>query len=180
MANLASLLGSSDFSKAFEKEAKNPNGDKIMDTRSRAKQLIKKPQPLVVKKNSEHTFIYNEKIFSLKEKSTLQKSPSEDCFTCMTSFKSLGKDPYKEMHYCDFCQRSNCKKCVTKTRVYNSQVQIISAEYTSTVSKGDARGRICELCSRKFIMLAMLKEKHEMVTDQETNLESLDAVRQGH
>ena len=79
-----------------------------------------------------------------------------NCASCEEPFnKNKGKDPYALMHYCDFCNKSNCKSCMTKTRKFGSSVSVSipkgDPESPGKKDKKAARGKICELCSRKFI-----------------------------
>ena len=84
-----------------------------------------------------------------------------NCFSCDDPFKKKGKDPYSLMHYCDFCNKSNCKSCVTKTRKFGSSVSVNIPKTDDSTQKGKklaTRGKICDLCSRKFIQKSLFEK----------------------
>ncbi len=59
------------------------------------------------------------------------------------------------MHFCQFCTKANCKDCMTKTRPFPK------AKLDNQGHK--PRGKICKYCDRKFLVRAMLLEKHAIV-----------------
>jgi len=73
------------------------------------------------------------------------KKPSVVCKTCDTKFTDI-----KAVNYCQFCGCTACNLCFTKTRLYYSDNPMVKQE----------RGRICELCNRKFYIDIILRESH--------------------
>lgn len=49
-----------------------------------------------------------------------------------------------EMHFCEFCGNSNDAKCLKKTRIFPLARKDENGER--------ARGKICKLCDRKFMV----------------------------
>jgi hypothetical protein len=55
----------------------------------------------------------NEKIFTLAGKPKGHRKLAE-CYSCI----AIKFEKEKEMHFCEFCTRANCKNCMLKTRPY--------------------------------------------------------------
>jgi ribosomal protein L27 len=157
MKALAAMLADADsFNDSFAGQSKDPNSGKLLNGRQRGKEILRKGN-IIRMGDDEHLFDYKEGIFFLNEKTDKARVQTMNCHSCDDPFKKKGvKDPYALMHYCEFCNTSNCKACLTKTRKFGSSVQVTitkSDKVESPTKKGktQARGKICDLCSRKFI-----------------------------
>jgi len=155
------LADADSFNDSFAGMSKDPSSGKIQNGRQRAKEILRKGNTILVGE-VEHLFDYKEPIYFLSEKTTVARQQSNNCASCDDSFKKKGKDPYSLMHYCDFCNKSNCKPCVTKTRKFGSAVSVtIPRKDPDSDTKKDkklSRGKICDLCSRKFIQKALFEK----------------------
>jgi len=68
------------------------------------------------------------------------------------------------MHFCDFCGYSNDAKCLKKTKIYpNSQPN----------ERGERpRGKICNLCVRKFLIQKDVREVKDLFGAAKDSLEN--------
>ena len=97
------------------------------------------------------TFSYSEQdpIFFITEAKT-QIITQGTCGSCEYKFQKRS-----EMNYCEFCAVSNCKKCFKKTRFFFNEEAVNQNRQSlalTTKEKKKARGKICALCDRKFII----------------------------
>lgn len=72
------------------------------------------------------------------------------------------------MLYCEFCSYSNCKQCLTKTRLFP-----MAALPLSNKEQSQRRGKICKLCDRKFFIKALLLKTSDKIEAQNVTIENL-------
>lgn len=144
-------------------------GDELRSIENRIQREIN--QINVGKKEVE--FNYNDEIFKLREP-VGTKVISENCNSCDANISK------EKEQYCDYCGSRNCKKCMYKTRQFQSHlmdaeteniVQPIAtgsklsnsiANVTPRLSKNNSTesslipsgkcGKVCKICDRKFFM----------------------------
>ena len=68
------------------------------------------------------------------------------------------------MHFCTFCGYSNDAKCVKKTRIYPLAPEDENGER--------ARGKICKLCDRKFMVRKDVDEIKKLFKAAKMSLEN--------
>ena len=95
-------------------------------------------------------FNKNDKIFNLADKAK-GKVKLQECNSC----RNQRFEKEKDMHFCEFCTRANCKNCCEKTRCYPKAIPNKKGEVK--------RGTICVLCDRKFLVRDMLEDAHKEI-----------------
>lgn len=88
-------------------------------------------------------FKHEESIFFRADGLT-QINKRSNCKSCRYEFKSE-----KEMVLCTFCGMSACKDCSQKSRYYQASALDNSKRHV-------ARGTICRMCDRKFLVRNMV------------------------
>lgn len=84
-------------------------------------------------------------IFEAASKNT-KTQKFDDCQSCKQT--TFTKD--NQIKYCEFCGKSVCKDCFTKSRPFPKAALDKNGERV--------RGEICRLCDRKFLIRQMLLE----------------------
>ncbi len=118
----------------------------------------------------EFTFNEQENIFFMESAINPRSytNTSDGCNTCAEAWKSA-----KDLNgsHCHFCGKSSCKKCMTKTRLFLKKDDA-PRDLTKSGKQIFARGSICMLCDRKFLVKEMVQGTLEDITSANTQLAS--------
>lgn len=115
-------------------------------------------------------YVEGDPVLFCREPSQMRKQ-RQDCLSCAKKFEKN-----KDMNYCDFCGTANCADCVKKTRYFYSDVKDEDKEgkggFWASLEAKKHRGKICNLCSRKFYINNLLCSSFKLIDAQDKALQS--------
>lgn len=179
--NLAALLGDkSAFDQAFSNSmivqpARKAEGNNMLGDKVNA--LLEASRTFMIG-DREYHFDEKESIFFLEgpiNPRNYHNTP-EGCHTCQDKWQ---KATDLQGSHCHFCGKSNCKKCMMKTRKF---VQRRKPNGDLSKSRRDVpeRGSICKLCDRKFLIKEMVHGSLDEITSHNDTLNQALAEQEVH
>jgi hypothetical protein len=164
LADLSELLGDEDdFATAFATKhqlvKKETKAAQKASSSQQQKEFSLQNRTIFVK-GAPHTYVENEAIFYLTE-ATTARHQSRQCSSCLEEFLKS-----KDMNYCQFCGYANCKECFKKTRPFYFDKK--------SAPEKVPRGKICQLCDRKFIIHKLV---YKSSTDNDSHKIALTAMQ---